>query len=122
MGNLGRLFLNRMLLTRMHQYRVRHESPSDIASIALFTKEAFKDQLRSEHNEHLIIAKLRQNGGLAISLVAVHEAKVVGHVAFFPGYVFLWLPALVGRSPAVVQKLLRNAFRIFPWYTTEPRG
>ncbi len=63
---------------------VRQEIPADIAAIRDVTAAAFKDHPHSDQTEHLIIDRLRQAGALNISLVAVVDGKVVGHVAFSP--------------------------------------
>lgn len=61
---------------------IRQEIPADIAAIRDVTAAAFKDHPHSDQTEHLIIDRLRQAGALTISLVAVVDDDVAGHIAF----------------------------------------
>jgi putative acetyltransferase len=58
---------------------IRHETPQDIDTIRRINKLAFG---RSEEAD--IIDKLRRRGALTLSLVAVTENGVVGHITFSP--------------------------------------
>jgi len=58
---------------------VRREWPGDEAAIARVTDEAF-----GQADESRIIAAVRLNDHAAISLVAVSEAVIVGHILFTP--------------------------------------
>ena len=62
--------------------RVRAEIPADEAAIADVIARAFSVAPHSSHTEQFIVAALRNSGALAISLVAVREAELVGHIAF----------------------------------------
>lgn len=58
---------------------VRPETPDDIASIRYVNEQAF-----GQEDESMLIEKLRKRGVLAISLVAVQDSEIVGHIAFSP--------------------------------------
>lgn len=61
---------------------IREETPADIADITRVTIAAFETMAISDHTEHLVIDALRAAKALAISLLAVVDGKVVGHIAF----------------------------------------
>ncbi len=58
---------------------VRLETPQDIASVHHVNQEAF-----GQNQEAGIVDRLREQGVLTISLVAVQGHAVVGHIAFSP--------------------------------------
>jgi len=66
------------------KFTIRNERPSDIASIAYVTEEAFKTLEINNHTEQFIINALRAAGALTISLVAEMDGNVIGHIAFSP--------------------------------------
>lgn len=61
---------------------VRPETSSDINAIREVNRAAFEHHRFSQQTEHLIVDALRDDGALALSLVAVVDGHVVGHVAF----------------------------------------
>ncbi|WP_016850579.1 GNAT family N-acetyltransferase, partial [Xanthomonas citri] len=63
---------------------IREATEGDAAAIELLTMVAFMRAERSRHDEHQVIAGLRQDGALALSLVADHDGYVVGHLAVSP--------------------------------------
>ena len=63
---------------------MRPEAPSDVAAIETLTTTAFLDAPHTSHTEQFIVAALRRAGVLTVSLVAVEEGAVVGHVAVSP--------------------------------------
>jgi predicted N-acetyltransferase YhbS len=63
---------------------IRQETAEDIAAIHSLTEEAFRDVEHSSHTEQYINDALRNSGQLTLSLVAVEQEKVVGHVAISP--------------------------------------
>lgn len=63
---------------------IRQEQQSDHAAIAHITAAAFADMEHSDQSEPLIIEKLRAADALTISLVAIEDDKLIGHVAFSP--------------------------------------
>jgi putative acetyltransferase len=58
---------------------IRLETPEDIDSIHYVNKQAFKQE-----NEPVLIEKLRNRGVLTISLIAIQDGEIVGHIAFSP--------------------------------------
>jgi putative acetyltransferase len=63
---------------------IRNEKASDIEAISEVTIAAFTNHPHSQNTEQFIINALRAANALAVSLVAVMEGKVVGHIAFSP--------------------------------------
>jgi putative acetyltransferase len=63
---------------------IRNEKASDIEAISEVTIAAFTNHPYSQNTEQFIIKALRAANALAVSLVAVMEGKVVGHIAFSP--------------------------------------
>lgn len=61
---------------------IRHEQPEDEWSIEQVVKEAFADLDISDHDEHHLVARIRKTDSFVpeLSLVAVHNDKIVGHV------------------------------------------
>ena len=66
----------------MRDVRIRHEEPGDADAIAAIHIHAFLDHPYSLQTEHLIVDALRDADALEVSLVAVTDGQVVGHVAF----------------------------------------
>lgn len=66
----------------MSDVLIRPETASDVGDIRAVNIEAFRDHPISQQTEHLIVDALRAAGALDVSLVAVHEGRVVGHIAF----------------------------------------
>ncbi len=58
---------------------IRTETPEDEAEIRHVNEEAFGQKEEGE-----LIEKLRNRGVLTISLIAVHDNEIVGHIAFSP--------------------------------------
>lgn len=58
---------------------IRAETPEDVDSIRYVNEQAFEQE-----EEARLIEKLRNHGVLTISLVAVQDGEVVGHIAFSP--------------------------------------
>lgn len=61
---------------------LRDERPGDAQAIQDVTRVAFAPMSFSSGTEHLIVGWLRAAGALSLSLVAVLDERVVGHVAF----------------------------------------
>lgn len=66
----------------MNQITVRAEAAEDADQIRIVNIEAFRDHPVSRQTEHLIVDALRSAGALEVSLVAVSDEGVVGHIAF----------------------------------------
>lgn len=63
---------------------VRAESPDEENAINALTQRAFAPMPFSDQREAEIVRALRRDSSLTLSLVAVEEGEVVGHVAFSP--------------------------------------
>ncbi|MGB1261283.1 MAG: GNAT family N-acetyltransferase [Cognaticolwellia sp.] len=61
---------------------IRPENHHDIDDIENVAISAFTNQAYSNQTEHKIIARLRADDALSVSLVAQVNNKIVGHVAF----------------------------------------
>lgn len=66
----------------MPPVEIRHETARDVDGIREVNIEAFRNHPVSRQTEHLIVDALREAGALEVSLVAISEGKVVGHIAF----------------------------------------
>lgn len=66
------------------QILIRPEQAADAAAIEAVTRAAFLDAPHTDHTEHRIVNALRDAGQLAVSLVAVAQDAVIGHVAVSP--------------------------------------
>ena len=64
--------------------QIRQERLEDAAAIRAVTDAAFESMPLSIQNESRIIEALRQAGALTISLVAIRDGEIFGHVAFSP--------------------------------------
>jgi putative acetyltransferase len=63
---------------------IRPETPADHAAIRNIHIAAFANHPYSHQTEHLIVDALRADNALTVSLVAVVDGDVVGHIAFSP--------------------------------------
>ena len=63
---------------------IRDEQNEDIEAIENLTKAAFQNAEHTSHTEHFIVNSLRNHGQLTISLVAVEDGSIIGHVAISP--------------------------------------
>lgn len=61
---------------------IRPELPEDISAIHRVTLEAFEHAPYSDQREAEIVDALRADGALSVSLVAVGDDGIVGHIAF----------------------------------------
>jgi len=61
---------------------IRSESSDDVNEIENIIIEAFKNHPHSNQTEHEIVTNLRDNNALAVSLVAIINNTIVGHIAF----------------------------------------
>lgn len=63
---------------------IRPEVAEDVDAIRAVNLAAFEGHPYSHQTEHLIVAALRRDDALELSLVAVSGERVVGHIAFSP--------------------------------------
>ena len=64
--------------------KIRQEQDCDIEAIRQVTKAAFAGALHASGTEATIIDALREANALALSLVAILDGELVGHVALSP--------------------------------------
>ena len=64
--------------------QIRPEQPADSDAIRALTTDAFATAPHSSGTEAAIVDALRAAGALTLSLVAVEDGAIVGHVAFSP--------------------------------------
>ncbi len=62
---------------RMDMVEIRRKAPEDIAAVSYVNEQAFGWKQEKE-----MVDKLRQHGKLILSLVAVEEEQIIGHIAF----------------------------------------
>lgn len=65
----------------MSSVDIRPETARDVDGIRQVNTEAFRDHPISRQTEHLIVEALRDAGALEVSLVALDEDRVIGHIA-----------------------------------------
>lgn len=69
-------------MTRKAKLTIRTEKEEDKHSIHKLISSAFKNHPHSSQKEHLLVSGLRDDGALAVSLLAETDGKIVGHIAF----------------------------------------
>lgn len=63
---------------------IRNEQPEDIDNITQLTEAAFAHAEHTSHTEQFIVKALRNAQQLTVSLVAVENGEIIGHVALSP--------------------------------------
>ena len=58
---------------------IRRETPEDAVAITNVNDAAFGQKVEGE-----LVARLRERGALVLSLVAIEDDRIVGHIAFSP--------------------------------------
>ena len=86
----------------MQNLIIRNESRADHAAISHVIEQAFKDQQYSSHTEQFIVHALRDAQQLTISLVAVLNQEVVGHIAISPVSISSGVEGWFGLGPIAV--------------------
>jgi putative acetyltransferase len=81
---------------------IREERADDREAIRTLTARAFEGHPHSDGSEPRIIERLREQGALTLSLVAVTDDGVVGQVAFSPASSSDRLPSWFGLGPLSV--------------------
>ncbi len=101
---------------------LRPETPGDIATIDAVTTAAFASAPHTSHTEQFIVKGLRDAGQLTLSLVAIADGNVIGHVALSPVSVSDGSSGWFGLGPISVlpeyqrrgvgSRLMREALRV----------
>ena len=81
---------------------IRNEEPADHAGITNLIVASFQDVPYSDHREQDIVTAMRQQGQLAISMVATDQKAVVGYIAISPVTVSTGQPGWYGLGPLAV--------------------
>ena len=81
---------------------IRPERPGDADAIDRVVRDAFLSAPHAGGTEHLIVRELRRSKALAISVVAVVDGKIVGHVAVSPVAISDGSPGWYGLGPVAV--------------------
>ncbi len=81
---------------------IRLEQPTDIKSIHEVTVAAFLNAPHTDHTEQFIVKALRESAALSMSLVAVENGNIVGHVALSPITISDGTPNWYGLGPISV--------------------
>lgn len=68
----------------MDNVTIRRETDADIPAIDRVITAAFAEVEHSDQSEAGVVNRLRDDDSLAVSLVAVAEGRIVGHVAVSP--------------------------------------
>ena len=63
---------------------IREETGADVDAIRAVTERAFRDVPYASGDEQDIVERLRAAGALSVSLVAIVNEAVAGHIAFSP--------------------------------------
>ena len=82
---------------------IREEVSDDVDAIRTITDAAFKNREYSNGQESQIIDRLRKAGALTMSLVAVDNGEVIGHIAFSPVIVDSMQQGWYGLGPVSVR-------------------
>lgn len=81
---------------------IRPEHAADIDSITRLTEAAFQNEEHSGHTEQFIVNALRRSNQLTVSLVAVENDAIVGHVAISPVTISSGVTGWFGLGPISV--------------------
>lgn len=91
-----------------HNLNIRPERNDDTYAIEKITIEAFKDHPHSNQTEHEIVAKLRDDNALSVSLVAEVNNVIVGHIAFSKVKINAEFIGWYGLAPVSVKPECQN--------------
>ena len=86
----------------MQNLIISDENRADHAAISHVIEQAFKDQQYSSHTEQFIVHALRDAQQLTISLVAVLNQDIVGHIAISPVSISSGVEGWFGLGPIAV--------------------
>jgi len=119
---MGPLFFDgRAVTSDLINIEIRNEIPADMPAIEAVTISAFLNAPHAGHHEQFIVSALRRDGQLLVSLVALAEGKMIGHVAVSPVSLSGGAPGWCGLGPISVlpgyrrrgvgARLMREALR-----------
>ncbi|MEL6738038.1 MAG: N-acetyltransferase [Pseudomonadota bacterium] len=88
---------------------IRPEAPGDESTIFTLTQSAFAGMEFSGGTEGYIVDKLREDGDLALSLVALDRLRIVGHIAISPVTISDGASGWYGLGPVSVAPEMQRA-------------
>ncbi|MEM6856952.1 MAG: N-acetyltransferase [Pseudomonadota bacterium] len=88
---------------------IRPEAPGDEATIFTLTQNAFAGMEFSDGTEGYIVDKLRADGDLTLSLVALDRLRIVGHIAISPVTISDGASSWYGLGPVSVAPEMQRA-------------
>jgi len=91
-----------------HTLNIRLEQKKDTKRTNQIIEAAFKNHPHSNQKEHLLVAELRANNALSVSLVAEVNGKIVGHIAFSEVTVNGKFDSWYGLAPVSVDPEYQN--------------
>ena len=94
--------LNAALDLGLSTMRIRKEVASDTSAVEAVTIAAFQNAAHTDHTEQFIVRDLRKFGQLSVSLVAVENYLIIGHVAVSPVTISDGAEAWYGLGPISV--------------------
>ena len=86
----------------MYNLLIRRENRTDHGAISHVIEQAFKNQQYSSHTEQYIVDALRKAEVLTLSLVAVLNQHIVGHIAISPIQISSGVQGWYGLGPVAV--------------------
>lgn len=81
---------------------IRPETPADADAVHRVIQDAFQGAAHTSGTEPFIVRALRRSDALAVSLVALADGAVVGHVAASPVAISDQSPGWYGLGPVAV--------------------
>lgn len=71
-------------------FTIRPEQPNDFSEISELVKNAFATAEYSDHQEHLLIERLRQDNAFLPELALIaenHDGVIIGHIMFSEAWI-----------------------------------
>lgn len=90
-------------MERVNELRIRPETGADVEEVRDVVTQAFAGVEHSTGTEAAIIDALRAEGALSVSLVAVRDGEVIGHVAASPVKISSGTDGWFGIGPVAVR-------------------
>ena len=84
-------------------YTIRHEQPGDEAAIREMVTRAFIGHPYSDGDEQDVIDRLREDGDLVLSLVAVQDGEIIGQITYSPAILANGATGWVVLGPVAVE-------------------
>ena len=71
-------------MSKSHKFTIRKEKKTDFLQVSNLIQDAFKNEINSDHREHVLVENLRKSNSFVpeLSLVAEIQDKIVGYILF----------------------------------------